>query len=72
MENIFPYSTLVIAHSNLRRAMEGGHLNGMFDMFVGDDSFHLRLDLQKPSSHTELDFDQKVYNYCFLKAATSC
>lgn len=68
------------AHSNLRRAMDGGHLNvpppAPLPNSKHHDAIHvcwrwclpLCLDLQKPYSHRELDHDQKVYNYRLSRA----
>ncbi|XP_051579422.1 uncharacterized protein LOC127455506 [Myxocyprinus asiaticus] len=72
--------TGIFAHSDLRRAMDEGHLNvpqaeplpNMGDvfpyMFVGDDAFPLRADLMKPYSSRQLDHDERVFNYRLSRA----
>lgn len=70
----------LFAHSDLRRAMEAGLLNVpppellpntntvMPYMFIADDAFPLRTDLQKPYSHQQVDHDQRIYNYRLSRA----
>ncbi|KAK7160675.1 hypothetical protein R3I93_008363 [Phoxinus phoxinus] len=70
----------LFAHSDLHRAMETGRLNFpppeplpntttvVPYMFVADDAFPLRTDLQKPFPHRQLDHDQRIYNYRLSRA----